>query len=80
MRDSALCPSYSTGVVSEEVLKEKDISLPVGTLSICANSFPQLSTTVILAVMVGLPTVLLVHVPPLAGLWVQPGISAAASL
>lgn len=38
MRDSALCPSYSTGVVNEEVLKEKDISLPVGTLSVLIAS------------------------------------------
>lgn len=38
MRDSALCPYYSTAVVSAEVLKEKNISLPVGTVSVLIAS------------------------------------------
>lgn len=37
MRGSAPCPSYSAGVVSEEVLK-KDVSLPAGLLSVCTNT------------------------------------------
>ena len=62
------------------MLKEKNISLPAGALSVWANSLPQLSTTVILAVKVSFAAILLALVPPLAGLWVLPGISATASL
>lgn len=80
IRDSALCPSRSVGVGSEELLKEKDISLPVGALSACTNRLLQLSVTIILAAIVGFAAILLVPVPPLAGLWVLPGISAAVSL
>jgi len=62
------------------VFKEKDISLPVGALYVCANSLLQLSAAVILAAMVGFAAILLALVPALAGLWVLPEISAAASL
>lgn len=43
-------------------------------------SLLQLSTIVILAVLVGFAAILLALVSPLSGFWVLPGISTAASL
>lgn len=48
---SALHPSYSTEVVCEEVLKERDIGLPVGALPICAHSLLQLGAAAAMVVL-----------------------------